>query len=126
GTGAYTAWAEGAFSSVRGYPSAVAFHEDRLVFGGTTYQPQTFWGSVVGAYEDFAVGSATNADAYTYTILSNLVNAIRWLQSTGTLQIGTSGGTVTAADGSNAGITPTSPPNITIDTDYSVAYLQPR
>ena len=127
GPGAVTDWAEGSFSAVRGYPSSVAFHENRLVFGGTVFQSQTIFGSVVGAYEDFAAGAAGASDAYQYTILSNSVLAIRWMKSTSQgLKLGTTGGCITAADASAFGITPSAPPNISIGADYVSAYLQPE
>lgn len=123
GPAAVTDWAEGAFSLVRGYPNSVTFHEQRLVYGGTLFQPQTFFGSVSSAYDNFDKGAATDSDAYIYTIASNVVNDIRWLDSESGLKIGTSGGTVTANSGS-VGISPTSPPTISIDTDYGVMNTQ--
>lgn len=125
GTSAVTDWAEGAFSAVRGYPTAVTFHEQRLVYGGTLTAPQTFWGSVSSAYDNFDEGTAADADAYTFEIASNVVNDIRWLDSDTALKIGTSGGTVSAAS-STIGITPGSPPTITIDTDCGVMQTQPQ
>lgn len=124
-TGAVTDWAEGAFSGVRGYPAAVTFHEGRLVYAGTSYQKQTLFGSVVGAYDDFAVGAATSSDAWIYEIASSVVNAIRWIQSNVDLKIGTSGGTITASDQGSAGITPINPPVIRFDTQYSVQGVSP-
>jgi hypothetical protein len=41
-------WSEAAFSAVRGYPRAVAIHEQRLCFAGTTHQPNTVWCSQGG------------------------------------------------------------------------------
>ena len=38
-------WQEGAFSTHRGFPSAVVFYEQRLWYGGTSHKPQTLWGS---------------------------------------------------------------------------------
>lgn len=122
-TSAVTDWAEGAFSSVRGFPASVTFHEQRLVYGGTIYQPQTIFGSVAGAFDNFAKGTATDSDAYQFQINSNLVLNIRWLDSDTALKIGTSGGTVSATSGT-LGISPTTPPQITIDTDYGVMLTQ--
>jgi len=51
---ASTEWALGAFSDVTGYPAAVAFYEQRLVFASTTTQPQTLFFSVGGSFEDFS------------------------------------------------------------------------
>lgn len=119
GTSDTSFWAEGAFSKVRGYPTSVIFFEGRLVYGGTTFQPQTFFESVVGAYDNFSTGTASDSDACTYTPSSSQSNPIRWLGFDTSLELGTSGGIITAADGnSQTGITPSSPPNITYDNNY--------
>lgn len=123
-TSAETDWAEGAFSAVRGYPTAVTFHEQRLVYGGTAYQEQTIFASASGAYDNFDKGASTDSDAYIFTIASNVVNDIRWLDSDTALKIGTSGGTITANSSGSIGIAPNAPPNITIDTDYGVMQTQ--
>lgn len=126
GPGATADWAEGSFSAVRGYPTAVTFHEQRLVYGGTTFEPQKFWASVSQVFDDYAVGSAGDSDAYTYQIGSNLVNDIRWMISVTDLKFGTGGGTITAKSQGTAGITAKSPPSISIDTDYSVQHISPE
>lgn len=126
GPGATTDWAEGAFSTVRGFPTAVTFHEGRLVYGGTSYNPQTMWASSVDAYDDFDTGASLDSDSWTYEIANEQSNAILWLASDTALQIGTSGGTISAADGnSQTGITPTSPPDINFNDVYGVMYTQP-
>ena len=124
GTGNYTDWAEGAFSDYRGWPTAVTFHEQRLDYGGTLAQPQFIFGSVIGAYDNFDSGAVGDSDAYKYEVSSDLVNAIRWLSSNTTLQIGTNGGTFTAQGSAGTGITPKSI-SITPDTDYAVMSLIP-
>lgn len=125
GPGATADWAEGAYSGVRGYPATGTFHEDRLVLGGTTMDPQTIDGSTLAAYDNFNKGTATQADAYRFKIASNKVNDIRWLASDVALKMGTSGGTVSASGGS-AIISPTNPPQIVIDTDYPSMKRQPE
>ena len=45
-------FALGAFSETTGYPSCVTFFEQRLVFAGTTSQPQTLYFSKSGDYEN--------------------------------------------------------------------------
>ena len=85
-------WAEGAWSEENGYPRAVAFYEDRLWFAGTEADPQTFWGSRTGEYEDFE-GIADRADSsVTFTLASEDINAIEWLAGDQQLLIGTRGG----------------------------------
>ena len=100
-------WSLGAFSKATGFPRAVAFYEQRLVFAGTTSQPQTLFFSQGGDFENFESG--VNADdGMVYTIGSNTVNVIRFLASTRNLIVGTSGGEfVVRASGADEAITPT-------------------
>lgn len=127
-TSATLLWAEGEFSAVRGYASACTFHEQRLVLG----KLQKFFGSVIGAPDNFDSGgkagqtAVTDSNAYIYEIASNLTLDIRWMVADTSLKIGTGGGTVTANDGSALGITPLSPPSIVIDTDYAVQQIEPE
>lgn len=100
-------WALGAFSDTTGYPRAVAFYEQRLVFAGTSGQPQTLFFSQGGDFENFEAGIEDD-DAMVYTIGSNQVNVIRFLASTRNLVLGTSGGEfVVRAGGADEAITPT-------------------
>ena len=100
-------WSLGAFSGTTGYPRAVAFYEQRLVFAGTDDQPQTLFFSQGGDFENFESGINSD-DGMTYTIGSNEVNVIRFLASTRNLIVGTSGGEfVVRASGADEAITPT-------------------
>jgi hypothetical protein len=100
-------WALGAFSESTGYPRAVAFYEQRLVFAGTSDQPQTLFFSQGGDFENFEAG-VEDDDGMVYTIGSNEVNVIRFLASTRNLIVGTSGGEfVVRAGGTDEAITPT-------------------
>ena len=106
--GAATAkWAEGAWSALRGWPAALSYHEQRLIWAATPARPQTIWGSASGDYERFEPGTRDD-DAFTYGIASAQVNAIRWIASGTTLTLGTTGQEF-AAGGSAAGdpLTPT-------------------
>ena len=109
-------WKLGAFSDTTGHPSCVSFFEQRLVFAGTTDEPQTIFFSKSGDYENMTTG--TNADdAMVYTIASNQVNKIRYLKAVRTLLIGTTGGEFSVtADGTDAAVTPT---NVTIKRQSS-------
>ena len=109
-------WKLGAFSDTTGHPSCVSFYEQRLVFAGTTSEPQTVFFSKAGDYENMTSG--TNADdAMVYTIAANQVNVIRYLKAQRTLVIGTTAAEYTvSADGTDASITPT---NITIKKQSS-------
>jgi hypothetical protein len=115
-TAATAAFNLGAFSDTTGHPSCVSFFEQRLVFAGTTDEPQTIFFSAAGDYENMTTGTNA-ADAMVYTIAANQVNAIRYMKAVRTLVVGTTGGEYTvSADGTDASITPT---NITIKRQSS-------
>ena len=104
-------WQLGAFSDTTGHPSCVTFFEQRLVFAGTTNQPQAVFFSKSGDYENMDAnigGTVADSDAIIYTIASNQVNAIRFMTATRTLVIGTAGGEFTVSGGgTDSAITPT-------------------
>jgi hypothetical protein len=100
-------WAEGSWSPLRGYPAACAFYENRMFFAGTTYQPQTLWGSIVDDYENFTAGTADD-DAVAFTLSSTERQQVLWMVSQSRLVIGTTSGEWTASGGDlNSSITPT-------------------
>lgn len=82
-------WAEGSWSSVRGYPSAVTFHDERIVYGFSDLDQQNIWLSETGRFEDFEAG-IKDADAFTLTLPT--ADRGRWLGSLEILAAGTSGG----------------------------------
>lgn len=82
---ATTNWAEGAWSNVRGFPSAVTFHEQRLMVAAG----QRVWGSVIGDWENFRL---TTLDDGALDILMGATQShgIQWLRSfNGALAVGT-------------------------------------
>ena len=98
-------------SDTTGHPSCATFFEQRLVFAGTTDQPQTIFFSKSGDYENMDAnigGTVADDDAIIYTIASNQVNAIRFMTATRTLIIGTAGGEFTVSGGgTDSAVTPT-------------------
>ena len=108
---ATTNWSLGSFSDTTGHPTCVTFFEQRLVFAGTTDQPQTVFFSKSGDYENMNEnrgGTVADDDAIIYTIASNQVNAIRFMTATRTLIIGTAGGEfAVSGGGTDVAITPT-------------------
>lgn len=116
-TAATDIWREGAWSAKRGYPRAVTLHEQRLVFGGTSYQAQTVWGSVIADFENFAYGADDTA-AFNYTLGARERNAIQWLSSQTALLIGTAGGEWLMSSGDE--VNPISPTNVVVrrQTNY--------
>ncbi len=82
-------WAEGSWSGVRGYPSAITLFEERAVYGFTNSDQQDIWLSETGRFEDFEAG-IKDADSFALTIPT--ANRGKWLGSLETLVAGTSGG----------------------------------
>lgn len=91
GTTATIDWEEQAFSVVRGYPVSVAFHQDRLIVGGSRDLPNRLWFSRSGDLFNFSLGTGLDDEAIEFAILSDQVNAIRGVFSGRHLQIFTSG-----------------------------------
>lgn len=90
GTTATKYWHEPAWSAVRGYPRALTLHAGRLWFGGTKFQPTTFWATGLDRFETFRIG--TEADlGKEFQIQSDEANAIQWMVSHDGLIIGTKG-----------------------------------
>lgn len=117
-------WSLGAFSETTGFPRACAFYEQRLVFAGTTSQPQALFFSVAGDFENMTE-SDSDSSAMNYTIGSNQVNRILYLASARSMVVGTTGGEfVVRASGTDEPITPT---NIQIkqQATYGSADVQP-
>ena len=82
-------WAEGAWSSVRGYPSAITFFEERAVYGFTTLDTRSIWPSEIGRFEDFEAGIK---DADSFGLALQTTDTGRWLASLDVLAAGTTGG----------------------------------
>lgn len=120
----------GAWSVTTGFPTAITFHEERLVFGGSTSEPQGVWMSKSGDYENFAPTEpdsiVTDDSAITYIIATGQINAIQWLSSGPVLLIGTIGGEWQARSGTsiNEPITPTSI-HLTEQTEYGSNKVPP-
>ena len=119
-TNAVENWKLGAFSTTTGFPRCVSFFEQRLVFAGTSTQPQTMFFSKSGDYENMT-GGTNDDDAMVYTIASNQVNAIQAMKATRTLIVMTTGGEYAVSSGaSQDAITPTNI-NIRKQSNYGSA-----
>lgn len=94
GTTAWTSrWAEAAWSDYRGYPRATCIYQDRLCMAGTYYQPNGFWASETGRYENYRFGSETN-EAISYEVGAAKQNQIVWLQDKNGVIAGTTGNVI--------------------------------
>lgn len=84
-------WQEQAFSDLRGWPTTVCFHQDRLVIGGSRDEPNRLWMSKSADIFNFDQGTGLDDEAIEFGILSDQVNAIRAVFSSRHLQVFTSG-----------------------------------
>lgn len=93
-------WSMSSFGSLYGYPRAMAWHQNRLVFASTPAQPQTIWISATDDYENFKLGS-DDANAMELTLSASAQNGIQWLRSQQRLFLGTTEGewTLDTSDG---------------------------
>jgi len=91
GTSATYKWAEGYWSTYRGFPRTVEFYEQRCIYGGSDSFPQTVWGSITALvdedYDDFSAGTGEDDDAWTYVLPGK--NPIQWLKAKEYLMVGT-------------------------------------
>ncbi len=77
GTAATEDWAEGQWSSLRGFPSSVAFHEGRLVWAGR----DKIDASISDAFDGFDPDFEGDAGPISRSIGSGPVDRINWLLS---------------------------------------------
>lgn len=101
-------WREGSWSDVLGWPSAVGFFQERLVFGATREEPQSWWMSVVGDYYDFGVSlEALDDEAVSGTLVSRKLYDINYFVATNKLLVMTSGGEwIVSAGAAGGALTP--------------------
>lgn len=85
--GATAEWDEPAFSSMRGYPRSVVFHDDRLCLGGSRDLPDTLFASNIAAFFKFDLGDQLDDDAIQATIGVDSVAKINHLVSSDNLQV---------------------------------------
>jgi len=83
---------EDVWSSAKGWPRTVSFHEGRLYFGGSKSRPSTIWGSKVALFFDFKPSEFLDDDAVEATLDTNQLNIIVDIISGRDLQVFTTGG----------------------------------
>lgn len=120
GTSATIDWQEQALSAARGYPVSVAFHQDRLVIGGSRDLPNRMWFSKSGDLFNFDLGDGLDDEAIEFAILSDQVNAIRGIFSGRDLQVFTSGAEWVVSG------TPLTPTSVQINRQTRVGSLTSR
>jgi hypothetical protein len=103
-------WRVPAWTDDSGYPRVVTFFEQRLIFGSSVEEPQTFWLSKTADFENFGFSSPIAADdSFQFGLSSRQLNDIRWLVPFTDLLAGTSEGEWAISRGENSdAMTPTS------------------
>ncbi len=98
-TTAVATWSLGALAPVTGYPTAIAFHDQRLVVAGTRSQPQSIFASQSADLENMRPDSYVSGavaiesdDALNFTIASREASGIQWMLSERGLILGTQSG----------------------------------
>jgi hypothetical protein len=80
------------WSSGKGWPRSVTFHEGRLYFGGSKSRPSTIWASKIGLFYDFVPTENLDDDALEATFDTNDLNVITDIISGRDFQVFTTGG----------------------------------
>ena len=127
---ATTFWRLGVWSPANGYPRAVAFNQDRLLWAGCAQYPNRLDGSNTSDYENMAPSNVdsvvVDSNALSFSLNSTKVNVINWLMSDewGLLAGTASGEWVIAASTQQNAVTPT---NVTakMTTAYGSTNIRP-
>ncbi len=130
GTTASNLWRMGIWGSYNGYPRAVCFHQDRLVFGGPASFPNRIDASNTGDYLNFTPGAAdgtvADSNALSFNLASAKMNVINWMVSDewGMLVGTASNEWVVAASTTQIALTPSNV-NAKITTSYGSSNVPP-
>lgn len=120
-----TVWDEQSYSTLRGYPSAVTFHENRLAFAGTIAQPDSIWLSKSAKYYNFDVGDAADNDSIHLTASIGEVQQIRHMVSNRDLQVFSASAEFYVPAFQNQPITPTNA-QMRAQTPFGCGFERPQ
>lgn len=106
-------WQMSALSSEDGFPRAVGFYEDRLMFGGTDENPRRLYGSKSSEYENAGISSPLeDADGLNLPMTGGDLNQIVWIEEAQDLIVGTTGSIRTVGpNDTNSGFSATNAKN---------------
>ena len=124
-TAATTEWYEQSYSTYRGFPSAITFHENRLWFGGTDSQPDGIWSSKTAEYFNFDVGKGEDTDAIDLDAAAGVTNRIRHLVSNRDLQVFASQGEFFLPSSTTQPLTPANA-KISAQTPFGTGFVRPQ
>ena len=97
---------EDVWSSGKGWPRTVTFHEGRLYFGGSKSRPSTIWGSKINLFYEFEASESLDDDAVEATLDTSSLNVIVDMISGRDLQVFTTGGEFYVPQSGTEPITP--------------------
>jgi len=97
---------EDVWSSGKGWPRTVTFHEGRLYFGGSKSRPSTIWGSKINLFYEFEASESLDDDAVEATLDTSSLNVIVDMISGRDLQVFTTGGEFYVPQAGTEPITP--------------------
>jgi hypothetical protein len=93
------------FAVVDEYPAAIAYYQQRTVYGGAVNAPQTIRTSRTGNLTNFTTSTPIqDDDAITFTIVSKKANQIRHIVDTGSEMLVLTSGAEWTVDGDAAGV----------------------
>ena len=120
-----TTWDEQSYSALRGFPAAVTFHENRLVFAGSLAQPDTVWFSKSSEYYNFDVGEAKDNESIQLTAAVGEIQQIKHIVSNRDLQVFSASAEFYIPSFQNQPITPTNA-QIRRQTPFGCGFERPQ
>lgn len=79
-TSATWQWSEGSWSTYRGFPTCVAFYQDRAHWASTDAEPNTVWPSKTASYNDFGISHPlADTDSFSIVLASRQLNSVNFL-----------------------------------------------
>lgn len=117
-------WSEGAFSTYRGFPCTIGFYEQRMLYGGTAYQPNNIWGSVTGDFDNFRYSSDDDA-AVAFQPAVCQQNPAQWIETLLRVHVATAAEEILMSSGNLD--EPLTPSNVTVraQSHYGSDPVQP-
>lgn len=96
----------GVWGGYNGHPRTGTLYQQRLCLAGSPGFPQTVWGSRIGEYYNFELGTLDD-DAFAFNVASDQLNPVINLTQLKVLVALTYGGEFTLAGGNDAALAPT-------------------
>lgn len=107
-----------------GWPRCGTLFEQRLWLAGSPGFPQMVWGSVIGEYFDFSLGTLDD-EAMAYMLASGELNPILHLANSSGLVALTTGGEFSIRGGQDRALTPTNI-KVTDQSNYGCSHVPPE